>query len=153
MKITAQDFKDYLSKIPEDRQEGFQKLYNTLKENLPKGFSEELSYGMPSFVISLKDYPNGYHCAKNTALPFLSVANQKNFIAFYHMGIYAKPELLAWFLTEFPKYSNKKLDMGKSCVRFKKTEDIPFDLIGELAKKMTPKEWIEIYESNLKKKS
>ncbi len=153
MKIDAQNLQDYLSKIPEDRQEGFQKLYTTLKNSLPKGFSEEFSYGMPSFVISLEDYPNGYHCAKNTALPFLSLANQKNFIAFYHMGMYAKPELLAWFQNEFPKHSTKKLDMGKSCVRFKKTEDIPLELIGELCTKLTPKEWIEIYESNLKKKS
>ena len=107
---------------------------------------------MPSFVISLKDYPEGYHCAKDTALPFLSLANQKNFIALYHMGMYAKPEILEWFQNEFPKHSKKKLDMGKSCVRFKKSEDIPFELIGELAKKMTPNEWIEVYEKNFKRK-
>ena len=131
---------------------GFEKLYDTIKDNLPKGFSEEFSYGMPSFVISLKDYPEGYHCAKDTALPFLSLANQKNFIALYHLGMYAKPEILEWFQNEFPKHSKKKLDMGKSCVRFKKSEDIPFELIAELAQKMTPNEWIEVYEKNFKRK-
>ncbi len=152
MKTETQDLKVYIDQVPEERKPGFEKLYDTIKDSLPKGFSEEFSYGMPSFVISLKDYPEGYHCAKDTALPFLSLANQKNFIALYHMGMYAKPEILEWFQNEFPKHSKKKLDMGKSCVRFKKSEDIPFELIGELAKKMTPKEWIEVYEKNFKRK-
>ena len=152
MKTETQDLKVYIDQLPEERKPGFEKLYNTIKDNLPQGFSEEFSYGMPSFVISLKDYPEGYHCAKDTALPFLSLANQKNFIALYHMGMYAKPEILEWFQNEFPKHSKKKLDMGKSCVRFKKSEDIPFELIGELAKKMTPNEWIEVYEKNFKRK-
>lgn len=152
MKTETQDLKVYIDQLPEERKPGFEKLYDTIKDSLPKGFSEEFSYGMPSFVISLKDYPEGYHCAKDTALPFLSLANQKNFIALYHMGMYAKPEILEWFQNEFPKHSKKKLDMGKSCVRFKKSEDIPFELIGELAKKMTPNEWIEVYEKNFKRK-
>ncbi len=152
MKTETQDLKVYINQLPEERKPGFEKLYDTIKDNLPKGFSEEFSYGMPSFVISLKDYPEGYHCAKDTALPFLSLANQKNFIALYHMGMYAKPEILEWFQNEFPKHSKKKLDMGKSCVRFKKSEDIPFELIAELAQKMTPNEWIEVYEENFKRK-
>lgn len=152
MKTETQDLKVYIDQLPEERKPGFEKLYDTIKDSLPKGFSEEFSYGMPSFVISLKDYPEGYHCAKDIALPFLSLANQKNFIALYHMGMYAKPEILEWFQNEFPKHSKKKLDMGKSCVRFKKSEEIPFELIGELAKKMTPKEWIEVYEKNFKRK-
>ncbi len=152
MKTETQDLKVYIDQLPEERKPGFEKLYDTIKDSLPKGFSEEFSYGMPSFVISLKDYPEGYHCAKDTALPFLSLANQKNFIALYHLGMYAKPEILEWFQNEFPKHSKKKLDMGKSCVRFKKSEDIPFELIGELAKKMTPNEWIEVYEKNFKRK-
>lgn len=68
------------------------------------------------------------------------------------MGIYARPELYDWFVGEFPKHSKKKLDMGKSCIRFKKEEDIPFELIGELASKMTPDEWVEVYESAFRKK-
>ena len=152
MKTETQDLKVYIDQLPEERKPGFEKLYDTIKDSLPKGFSEEFSYGMPSFVISLKDYPEGYHCAKDTALPFLSLANQKNFIALYHLGMYAKPEILEWFQNEFPKHSKKKLDMGKSCVRFKKSEDIPFELIAELAQKMTPNEWIEVYEENFKRK-
>lgn len=151
MRIEANNFKEYISKIPEERREAFQKLIDTIQQNLPKGFTQEISYNMPSFVISLEDYPAGYHCTPNTPLPFLSVASQKNFIALYHMGIYAKSELLEWFQTEFPKHSQRKLDMGKSCIRFKKSEDIPFELIAELSKKMTPKEWIELYERNYKR--
>lgn len=151
MQIQAENLQEYLSQIPEDRRGAFQKLIDTINENLPRGFNQGIQYNMPTWNISLKDYPSGYHCTPNTPLPFLSVASQKNFIALYHMGIYAKPELLEWFQNEFPKHSKKKLDMGKSCIRFKKPEDIPFDLIAELSQKMTPKEWIEVYENNFKR--
>jgi len=83
-------------------------------------------------------------------LPFMSIASQKNFIAVYHMGIYASPKLLKWFTEAHAKASPKKLDMGKSCLRYKKPEDIPYQLIGELASKITPEEWIHIYETNFK---
>ena len=119
----------------------------TVRENIPKGFSEELSYGIPAWVVPHSLYPKGYHCSPELPLPFVSVASQKNFIALYHMGIYATPELLDWFMKEYPKHSKRKLDMGKSCIRFKKMDDIPFELIGDLMKKMNPKEWMEKYES------
>jgi hypothetical protein len=111
-----------------------------------------MSYGMLGYVVPHSVYPPGYHCDPNLPLPFMAVASQKNFIAFYHMGIYAQPELLKWFTTEYPKHSKAKLDMGKSCMRFKKPENIPYKLIGELVKKMKVKDWIEIYETNYKKK-
>lgn len=152
MQIIAENTEDYIEKIPEERQDGMQKLIETIRKNIPKGFTEMMQYSMPSWSISLEDYPNGYHCAPNTPLPFLSVANQKNSINVYHMGMYMKPEILEWFQEEFPKHSKKKLDMGKSCVRFKKPEDIPFELVGELVSKMTPKEYISIYEKNLNRK-
>jgi hypothetical protein len=82
----------------------------------------------------------------------MSFASQKNSINLYHMGIYAKKELLDWFVGEYPKHCKRKLDMGKSCIRFKKMDEIPFELIGELTKKMSSEEWIDIYESALKKK-
>ena len=110
-----------------------------------------MQYGMATWCVPLETYPAGYHCAKNTPLPFISVASQKNFVAFYHMGIYADPKLLDWFVGEFPKHSKKKLDMGKSCIRFKKMEDIPFELMGELCSKITVDQWIESYEKNFKK--
>ncbi|MBT4478689.1 MAG: DUF1801 domain-containing protein [Flavobacteriales bacterium] len=147
MKIKANNIKEYLQNIPEERKEVFDKLMKTVRENIPKGFSEELSYGIPAWVVPHSLYPKGYHCSPELPLPFVSVASQKNFIALYHMGIYATPDLLNWFIKEYPKHSKRKLDMGKSCIRFKKMDDIPFELIGNLMKKMNPKEWMEKYES------
>ncbi len=127
------------------------KLRLVIKENLPAGFQETMSYGMIGYVVPHSIYPAGYHCTPELPLPFMNIASQKNFIAVYHMGIYADKNLLDWFVTEFPKHSNMKLDMGKSCIRFKKPEQIPFELIGELASKMTNEEWITIYESKFKR--
>lgn len=151
MQISSASFEDYLSKIPEERRESFQKLCTVIGENLPKGFEENTQYGMIGWSVPLETYPAGYHCSPGTPLPFTSLASQKNFIALYHMGIYADKNLLDWFTEEFPKHSKKKLDMGKSCIRFKKPEDIPFELIAELSKKMSPKDWIALYETNFKK--
>ncbi|UKB83178.1 DUF1801 domain-containing protein [Chryseobacterium sp. MEBOG06] len=151
MQIQAVSIEDYISKIPEERQDAFKKLFDTIHSNLPDGFEENLSYGMLGWAVPLKTYPEGYHCTPGTALPFINLASQKNFIALYHMGLYSRPEILNWFVEEYPKHSRKKLDMGKSCVRFKKVEDIPFDLIGELSRKMTVEDWIAIYESKYKK--
>jgi hypothetical protein len=151
MQISVQSVEDYISNIPEERQEVFKKLFDTIIENLPDGFKNGVSNGMIGWNVPLETFPAGYHCTPGSPLPFLGLASQKNFIALYHMGIYAKPELLDWFVTEFPKYSKRKLDMGKSCIRFKKIDEIPFELIAELSKKMTVEEWINIYESNLKK--
>lgn len=151
MQIQADSIEDYISKIPEERQEVFRKLFDAVNDNLPKGFKNNISYGMIGWAVPLETYPDGYHCTPGSPLPFINLASQKNFIAFYHMGIYAKPELLDWFVSEFPKYSKRKLDMGKSCVRFKKMEDIPLELMAELSKKMTMEEWIGIYESKFKR--
>lgn len=151
MQIPASSVEDYISKIPEERQEVFTKLFDTITENLPNGFTKGVSYGMVGWDVPLETFPAGYHCTPGSPLPFMGLASQKNFIALYHMGIYAKPELLDWFVAEFPKHSKRKLDMGKSCIRFKKMDEIPFELIAELSKKMTVDEWINIYETNFKK--
>lgn len=142
---------EYFATLPEDRRDAMAQLRKVIKKNLPKGFQEVMNYGMPGYVVPHKIYPDGYHCDPKLPLPFLGLASQKNSINFYHMGIYADPKLLKWFTSEFPKHSKKKLDMGKSCVRFKKPEDIPYDLIGELVSKMSPQDWIKLYESGLKK--
>jgi uncharacterized protein YdhG (YjbR/CyaY superfamily) len=139
---------DYIQSLPEDRQSAITKLCSIVKKNLPKGFEECISYGMIGYSVPHSLYPKGYHCDPKIALPFLSIASQKNFIAIYHMGIYADPTLLNWFTQEYPKHSKGKLDMGKSCIRFKKADQIPFELIAELVTKMTPKQWIELYEKN-----
>mgnify|MGYP001004132622 FL=1 len=151
MTIKARTIAEYVKQIPEDRQQIFEKLLSILRENLPPGFEECLSYGMPAFSVPHSLYPKGYHVSPKVALPFISIASQKNFIAFYHMGLYATPELNSWWQEEYPKYSKRKLDMGKSCVRFKKMDDIPFELIQELAQKVSPEEWIATYEKQLKK--
>ncbi|MDG1526841.1 MAG: DUF1801 domain-containing protein [Schleiferiaceae bacterium] len=151
MTIKAPTIAEYVKQIPEDRQQVFEKLLSILRENLPHGFEECLSYGMPAFSVPHSLYPQGYHVSPQVALPFISIASQKNFIAFYHMGLYATPELNSWWQEEYPKYSSRKLDIGKSCVRFKKMDDIPFELIQELAQKVSPEEWIATYEKQLKK--
>lgn len=151
MQNSAKLIEDYISNVPEERQHSFRKLYETISANISAGFQEDFSSGMIAWNVPLETYPDGYHCAPHTPLPFLNLASQKNFVALYHMGIYADPELLNWFIAEFPKYSKRKLDMGKSCIRFKKTDDIPFDLIAELSKKMSVKDWISLYEKLYKK--
>ena len=138
----------YIDEIPKERQAMFKKLRAVIKKNLPKGFKEEMSYGMIGYVVPHSIYPAGYHCDPKLPLPFMNIASQKNFIAVYHMGIYAKPDLMKWFTQEHARLSNKKLDMGKSCIRYKKPEDIPLELIGDLATKITPTDWITIYEKN-----
>ena len=147
MKIKPKDIEEYIQNIPEERKEVFEKLMDVIRTNIPEGFSEELGYGMPAWVVPHSLYPKGYHCSTELPLPFVSIASQKNFIALYHMGIYATPELLHWFVGEYPKHCLRKLDMGKSCIRFKNIDDIPFELIGELMQKMTTKDWVNKYES------
>ncbi|MCG6140343.1 DUF1801 domain-containing protein [Leptospira mtsangambouensis] len=142
---------EYIQSLPEDRRETFDKLRNTVKKNLPKGFEETIQYKMIGYVVPKKTYPAGYHVTPELALPFLHIASQKNGLALYHMGIYADLKLLKWFQTEYPKHCKTKLDMGKSCIRFKNLDEIPWRLIGELVSKMSLKDWIQIYEKNIKK--
>ena len=151
MQSKAATTKEYINEWPEDRKKAIIKLRKVILDNLPKGFSESMGYGMIGFGVPHSIYPNGYHCDPKQPLPFIGLASQKNFVAVYHMGIYADPKLLKWFNEHYPK-TGKKLDMGKSCLRFKKVEDIPYEFIGELASKMTVEDWISIYESNLKPK-
>lgn len=142
---------EYLSNLPEDRKEVMQKLRNSIIKNIPQGFEEVMSYGMLGFVVPHTIYPDGYHCDPKLPLPFMNLASQKNFIALYHMGIYANEQLYNWFVAEYPKHCKAKLDMGKSCIRFKKMDDIPFELIGELAGKVSVTDWIKTYETAFKK--
>ena len=151
MKIEATSVKDYINQLPSERQKAIKKLQDIILKNLPKGFFEELNYGMIGYVVPHSMYPSGYHCDPKLPLPFMNIANQKNFIGIYHMGLYSNTELYDWFINEWPKHSKRKLNMGKSCIRLKKIEEIPYDLIGELASKVTPEEWVNIYESALKK--
>lgn len=141
---------NYIEALPEDRKVAINELRKMILKNLPKGFTEEMNYGMIGYVVPHSLYPKGYHCDPKLPLPFINIASQKNFIAVYHMGIYLEPKLLKWFTDEYPKHVNAKLDMGKSCIRFKKLDQIPNKLIGELCSKLTVEKWIEVYEKNLK---
>ncbi|TNE54946.1 MAG: DUF1801 domain-containing protein [Bacteroidetes bacterium] len=152
MQSKASNVADYLSELPEERKEVIAKMRKTILEHLPEGFREGMSYGMIGYVVPHEIYPDGYHCDPKLPLPFASVASQKNFVALYHMGIYAKPDLLQWFQEAYPKHCKGKLDMGKSCIRFKKMDDIPYALIAELMEKMSVQDWIDCYEEQIKKK-
>lgn len=147
----AQSPEEYINEVPEERKGAIERLRAVILKNLPKGFEEGMSYGMIGYYVPHSIYPKGYHCDTKLPLPFMSFASQKNSINFYHMGIYANKDLYDWFVSENPKYSNKKLDMGKSCVRFKKIEDIPFELIGQLVQKTSVESWINTYEAVFKK--
>ena len=150
---TATSVTEYINELPEERKVAIQKLREVILKNLPEGFSEGMGYGMMGYSIPHSIYPAGYHCDPKLPLPFAGLASQKNFIAFYHMGLYADPELMKWYVDEYSKFSDKKLDIGKSCSRFKKMDQIPFELIGELMSKISVKNWINTYETLYKKKT
>lgn len=151
MQSEAKTPEEYIATAPEDRREKLAEIREVINANIPDGFEEMMGYGHFGWSVPHSVYPPGYHCDPKQPLPFLGLASQKNFIALYHMCIYADPLLLAWFQDEWAKASSRKLDMGKSCIRFKKPADIPVQLIGELAAKVSAEEWIQIYESNLKR--
>ncbi|MFY8008886.1 MAG: DUF1801 domain-containing protein [Flavobacterium sp.] len=142
---------DYIAELPEDRKKVMEQLRKTITDNLPEGFQEGMGYGMLGYAVPHSIYPKGYHCNPKDPLPFMGLASQKNFIAFYHMGVYADKNLYDWFVAEYAKRCKYKLDMGKSCVRFKKMDDIPYDLIAELVQKISVQDWIALYESAFKK--
>jgi hypothetical protein len=142
---------EYFAALPEDRKAPMLRLRNVLLKNLPKGFEEQMSYGMVGYVVPHSIYPPGYHCDPKQPLGYMAIASQKHFIGFYPSCLYGSASMHDWFVTEYAKHSKAKLDMGKCCIRFSKPETIPFDLIAELARKMTPKQWIERYEATLKK--
>ncbi len=151
MKYTATTPDQYVAQLPEDRKLAIGRLREVIRTHLPPGFEETMSYGMIGYVVPHSLYPAGYHCDPKLPLPFMNIASQKNFIALYHSGIYADAELLEWFLEAYAQLGIGKPDMGKSCIRFKKPERIPFDLIGELCTRMTPQAWIARYEAAIKK--
>lgn len=110
-----------------------------------------MSLGMIGYVVPHTIYPAVYHVNARQPLPFMYIASQKNFVAVYHLGLYADPELLAWFKTAYYQERSTKPDMGKSCIRLKKPEQVPLKLMGELAARLSPAAWISLYESRVKK--
>lgn len=151
MQSKATTPEQYVAELPEDRKIAIEKLRKVVLSNLPKGLKEVMIYGMLGYVVPHEIYPNGYHCDSKLPLSFFNIASQKNSINIYHMVLYANKDLHNWFVSEYPKHCKSKLDMGKSCVRFKKLDDIPYQLIGELIRKITVEQYIELYEKLLKK--
>jgi uncharacterized protein YdhG (YjbR/CyaY superfamily) len=151
MKQKETDVDAYVQKIAADRKKACEKLRSVIRQSIPQGFEEVINYGMPSYVVPHSLYPDGYHCDPKLPLPFVSFASQKNFIAVYHMGIYANEDLMNWFVGEYPNHCSRKLDMGKSCIRFKKIDEIPYDLIGELMRRISVENWISLYEESVKR--
>lgn len=151
MKSEALTVDQYINELSNDRKEVILKIRSTILENLPEGFQEEINYGMIWYVVPHNIYPDGYHCTPELPLPFINVASQKNHIWFYHMWLYADTDILKWFEWEYPKYCSRKLDMWKCCIRFKKMDEIPYKLLWELVQKFTAQEWIDLYESTVKK--
>ena len=143
---------EYVASLPPERQEVIHQLRTVIVLHLPVWFEECMSYGMIGYVVPHSLYPAGYHCDPKLPLPFISIASQANSVNLYHMGIYTDPTLLEWWTSEYAKLDTWKLDMGKSCIRWKKLDTIPYDLIGKLVEKMTAREWIALYESTYKKK-
>jgi uncharacterized protein YdhG (YjbR/CyaY superfamily) len=151
MKIESKNVEDYISKISIEQKDAFQKIRKAILKTIDKQFEECIQYNMVSYVVPKSVYPEGYHCDPSLPLPFASLAAQKSSVNLYHMGIYSNPELLDWWKSEYSNHCNAKLDIGKSCIRFKKYDDIPFDLISKLFSKMTAKEWANQHAKSLKK--
>lgn len=149
MQTTASSVQEYLEQLPDERKTAMIRLREVILENLPEGYTESMGSVGPGYCIPHSLYPSGYHVNPKLPLQLITIASQKNFIALYHMGLYMNPALLNWFTTEYAKHSRARLDMGKACVRFNKPDQIPFDLIGELARKITPQDFIRVYEQVL----
>ncbi|MHC4809884.1 MAG: DUF1801 domain-containing protein [Planctomycetota bacterium] len=141
----------YLKQLPEDRRAACTRLRRTIADHIPAGFAEVIGSGMPSWVVPKTRYPDGYHCDPSLPLPFAGFASRKGYVALYHMGLYADPELMAWWQEQWPRHATTRLDMGKSCVRFKKPETMPLDLLGQLFERMTPEDWIACYEQRIRR--
>lgn len=140
----------FIELIEEKWRDAFITLMETIDVNLPKGFEKTIQHNMISYTVPLTTYAPGYHCTPNTPLPFISIAAQKRHLALYHMGIYVDNDLYQWFSNEYANLVPTKLNMGKSCIRFTTTKNIPFELIAQLMKKMTVEKWIQLYEENVK---
>lgn len=152
MQIFVDTPDQYVDQLPDDRKLVVSKLRQIMRDNIPEGFEETVGYGMIGYDVPHTIYPAGYHCDPKLPLPFMGIASQKHFVALYHMGLYSNKELMSWFVNEYPKYSKAKLDIGKSCIRFKKMDQIPYELIAQLTRKITVNEWIETYEFYFKNK-
>ena len=148
--ITVQE---YVENLPDDQKRTVSEIRKAINKNLPKGFKESIGMGMIVWSVPHSSYPAGYHCNPSKPLMLMGLSATKSGVSLHHMGLYGSTSLLKWFQSEWTGHTAKKLDMGKACIRFKKPEDVPLDLIGELSTKLTPQRWVEQYEKGLKARS
>lgn len=150
MQSKANTVDDYLQELPPDRREAISQIREILVQHLPPEIEERMQYGMIGYVVPLAVYPPGYLNDPKTPLPFAALASQKNYMALYLMHLYSDTKTDQWFRDEYRK-SGKKMDIGKSCIRFKKIEDLPLDLVVEALSRITVAEYIQRYEAGRKK--
>ena len=148
MQSKAATVDKYLAELPPDRREAIGALRAVILKNLPKGYEEGMQWGMPAWFVPFSAYPDGYHCQPDQPLPFAAIASQKQHMAFYGIGLYMDPQQAEWFVKAWKK-TGKKLNMGKSCVRFKKIEDVPLEVVAEAVRRIPMKDYIAGYEASL----
>jgi len=148
MQSKAKTIKEYLAALPEDRRLAIEAIRKVIRKNMDKAFEEGIQYGMLGYYLPHSKYPDGYHCDPKQPLPFAALASQKNHIGLYLFCIYTDPTESAKFQKAWTA-SGKKLDMGKSCVRVKKLEDIPLDVLGSTFARITAKKFVASYEKSL----
>jgi|688.fasta_scaffold710222_2 hypothetical protein len=149
MTSKAATVEEYLAKLPDDRRAALVAVRNVILDNLDPDIEERMSYGMIGYAVPHSVYPAGYHCDPKMPLPVAGLASQKGHMSLYLMSLYGDPKLKEWFETEYLK-TGKKLDIGKSCVRFRKLDDLPLALIGKAFKKTNAKAYIRLYEETLR---
>jgi hypothetical protein len=148
MQSKAKTVEEYLRSLPEDRRKAIEAVREVILENLDHEYEEGMQYGMIGYCVPHRVYPAGYHADPKQGLPFVALASQKNHMSVYLMGLYTGGDtaLVRWFREAWAKSGKKKLDMGKSCVRFKKLDDLPLDVIGEAIRRVPARAYIELYE-------
>jgi len=150
MQSKATTVKSYLASLPPDRRAAMEAVRTVILKNLDNDYVENMSYGMIGYCVPHSVYPAGYHCNPKQALPFAGLASQKNYMSVYLMCTYGSASHLKWFQEAWAK-TGKKLDMGKSCIRFKKVEDLALNVIGESIRRVPAKAYIAEVESGLAK--
>jgi hypothetical protein len=148
MQSQAATVDQYLAELPPDRRAIIAQVRDVIRKNIDPGFEEGMQYGMIGYYVPHRTYPVGYHCDPKQPLPFACLASQKNYCSLYAMSLYADGQDYERFMSEWQK-TGKKLDMGKSCIRFKAVEDLALDVIAAALRRITVPKWIAVYESSI----
>lgn len=148
MQSGAATVDEYLAELPEDRRQAISTVRDEILKNLPQGYEEQMIYGMIGYVVPFSLWPAGYHCDPKLPLTYAALASQKQHMAVYLMNIYMTNDSESWFISEYKK-TGKRMDIGKSCVRFKKLEHLPVELIGQAIARTSVQDYLDIYQQNL----